>query len=340
MPYVSPSSKSTTLSCDSNQDTCGPASDQKQAQSHGKTPEDPNGPQVRDVDVARPHRISRRHAADDSALNSQYGRNIDYLDHDWSEEHLWWCWKYITTHRGYTPDENRLENIIWRAWAKCKNNLRTVSPSTINWLRDKDVGYLYGPFRPSTDLDRSEQTWTRALLPYSKPPTGSILKDRSRSDVFLQATRSSASLCRQATTATEAQRQDGWKPMTYLLDVPRLVNLDSMFPFPTREKAHNGKDPPHCEEYSSNAGKKRIHFCNEVEQRISVQGGGGSGGSGSNVGSITDDDNSPGGASLFLRLAKSLRLAMSGRRAAEHQWNTSSIPQATTATLPPKTLSL
>ncbi|KAK0547306.1 protein phosphatase regulator [Tilletia horrida] len=39
----------------------------------------------------------------------------------------------------------RLENASWRTWAKQRGNLKTISPETLNWLKDSDVTWLYGP---------------------------------------------------------------------------------------------------------------------------------------------------------------------------------------------------
>jgi hypothetical protein len=72
-------------------------------------------------------------ADDDAAINTQPWRNVDYLAHDWKEEDIWSSWKYITSHRGEHPNSARLENACWRTWTKCKNNLKTVSPETLNW---------------------------------------------------------------------------------------------------------------------------------------------------------------------------------------------------------------
>lgn len=72
-------------------------------------------------------------AEDDSAINAQPWRNVDYLSHDWKEEDIWSSWKYITSCRGESPKSARLENASWRTWTKYKNNLKTVSPETLNW---------------------------------------------------------------------------------------------------------------------------------------------------------------------------------------------------------------
>ncbi|KAF9767723.1 hypothetical protein IL306_015072 [Fusarium sp. DS 682] len=39
-------------------------------------------------------------ADDDTAINAQPWRNVDYLAHDWKEEDIWSSWKYITSRRG------------------------------------------------------------------------------------------------------------------------------------------------------------------------------------------------------------------------------------------------
>ncbi|KAF9766258.1 hypothetical protein IL306_001359 [Fusarium sp. DS 682] len=68
-----------------------------------------------------------------TAIDAQPWRNIDYLSHNWKEEEILLSWKYITTRRGEDPNSARLENACWRTWTKYKNNLKTVSPKTLNW---------------------------------------------------------------------------------------------------------------------------------------------------------------------------------------------------------------
>lgn len=43
----------------------------------------------------------------------------------------------------------RLENASWRTWAKARNNLKTVSPEILNWSKDNDITWLYGPIVPT-----------------------------------------------------------------------------------------------------------------------------------------------------------------------------------------------
>lgn len=75
--------------------------------------------------------------------------------------------------------------------------------------RLRDIGYLYGPFRLHTDDGSGGQARPHALLPYSRPLIGSILKERRKSDVFIQATQSSAYLSHEATGAAKAPVRKG-----------------------------------------------------------------------------------------------------------------------------------
>lgn len=73
------------------------------------------------------------HAEDDTAVSSRPSRQVDYLSHDWREEDIWSSWRYIVARRDEFPNSRRLENASWRTWMKAKNNLKTISPETLNW---------------------------------------------------------------------------------------------------------------------------------------------------------------------------------------------------------------
>lgn len=73
------------------------------------------------------------HAEDDTAVTMRPSRQVDYLSHDWREEDIWSSWRYIVNRRGEFANSERLENASWRTWAKAKNNLKTISPETLNW---------------------------------------------------------------------------------------------------------------------------------------------------------------------------------------------------------------
>lgn len=78
-------------------------------------------------------------AADDTAVGEQPTRHVDYLSHDWREEDIWSSWKHIVSNRDGFTNSARLENASWRTWIKAKNNLKTVSPETLNWYVENTV---------------------------------------------------------------------------------------------------------------------------------------------------------------------------------------------------------
>ncbi|GAA6002164.1 uncharacterized protein JCM10292_000787 [Rhodotorula paludigena] len=76
---------------------------------------------------------------------------VDYLSHDWAEDDVWTSWKAMTRHKSEIANGVRLENASWRTWAKQRGKLKTVSPETLNWLKDSDVTWLYGPLHTAVD---------------------------------------------------------------------------------------------------------------------------------------------------------------------------------------------
>jgi hypothetical protein len=70
---------------------------------------------------------------DDISLCPVPSRHVDYLSHDWCEEDIWATWKRLQAKRQAPNMAERLENATWRAWAKVRLNLKTVSPESFNW---------------------------------------------------------------------------------------------------------------------------------------------------------------------------------------------------------------
>ncbi|KAI8378134.1 hypothetical protein EDC96DRAFT_435395 [Choanephora cucurbitarum] len=70
---------------------------------------------------------------------------VDYLSYKFDEMDLAASWRVMTKQKKQVVDGIRLENASWRTWAKQRNNLKTISPQTLNWLKDSDVTWLYGP---------------------------------------------------------------------------------------------------------------------------------------------------------------------------------------------------
>lgn len=72
-------------------------------------------------------------AADDSSVEEEPLRHVDYLSHEWIEEDIWMSWRYVVFHRKKYENSVRLENALWRAWTKLKHNLGTISPHALDW---------------------------------------------------------------------------------------------------------------------------------------------------------------------------------------------------------------
>ncbi|CDO95536.1 unnamed protein product [Kluyveromyces dobzhanskii CBS 2104] len=86
---------------------------------------------------------------DDNDLMYEPSRHVDYLSHKWNENEISQSWRYIVLKKKRKDTDlinaARLENASWRTWAKARNNLTTVNPESLNWSKDSDVTWLYGP---------------------------------------------------------------------------------------------------------------------------------------------------------------------------------------------------
>lgn len=84
---------------------------------------------------------------------------VDYFQFDFNEVQYHNCWKLIQHSHSSSPlipqstNIARLENIIWRKWAKAKAKLQECKPEEVNWYKDCDITWLYGPL---ADSKRSE----------------------------------------------------------------------------------------------------------------------------------------------------------------------------------------
>ncbi|EWZ29386.1 hypothetical protein FOZG_17014 [Fusarium oxysporum Fo47] len=74
------------------------------------------------------------HTNDDMAASNRPSHQVDYLSHNWRDEDIWSSWRYIAMRRGELPNSIRLKNAVWRTRVKTKNNMKTISPETLDWL--------------------------------------------------------------------------------------------------------------------------------------------------------------------------------------------------------------
>ncbi|SDA02842.1 BZ3500_MvSof-1268-A1-R1_Chr11-1g03183 [Microbotryum saponariae] len=146
-PSTSPSSAAsasepTSLSSDGGASACGD-------RAHGHSSVVPMYPY--NVSMV-PQNISGGPMPDDSGITTRLPSIcVDYLSHDWAEDDVWASWKAMTKHKAEIANGVRLENASWRTWAKQRGKLKTISPETLNWLKDSDVTWLYGPLHTSVD---------------------------------------------------------------------------------------------------------------------------------------------------------------------------------------------
>ncbi|KAH6604676.1 hypothetical protein Trco_006383 [Trichoderma cornu-damae] len=216
------------------------------------------------------------HAEDDTAIVSRPSRQVDYLSHEWREEDIWSSWRYIISRRGEFPNSARLENASWRTWMKAKNNLKTISPETLNWFKDYDVSWLYGPLQSGkrnmsagkTGPSSVSLSKSSSLVNLNKKP---ILKKRSMSEIMLQRSLSSASLLKQAAAAVHAQEY-----RSALRPGMDRSNTDYItLSFSSRRMSHENSSAWATSTDSSSVTspcpeRRHIHFNEQVAQCIAV----------------------------------------------------------------------
>ncbi|KAK2021308.1 protein phosphatase type 1 complex subunit Hex2/Reg1 [Colletotrichum zoysiae] len=231
-------------------------------------------------DTSRPNTpefvLDVEHAEDDTAVRAQPSRHVDYLSHNWKEEDIWSSWKFIVSRRSEYSNAARLENASWRTWMKAKNKLKTVSPETLNWLKDCDVTWLYGPLQTgpntlnpiTTDPNSARLTKNNSFV--NKKP---ILKKRSMSEVMLQRSLSASSLLKQAAAAVQAQEKDGRRRLARPT-LERATTDYVTFPFSSRRLSRDSSNlcPSSTSSgiISPSSEKKHIHFNEQVSQCIAV----------------------------------------------------------------------
>lgn len=128
---------------------------------------------------------------DDNSMYHTALARVDYFSHEWNESDLAGSWRYIVNRRQDMANSARLENASWRTWAKAKYNLKTVRPESVNWLKDYDVTWLYGPLyheRSSTPWDQEKEKEDENETPSSKSAdtVKSILKKKTVAEIMME----------------------------------------------------------------------------------------------------------------------------------------------------------
>ncbi|KAK3701332.1 protein phosphatase regulator [Vermiconidia calcicola] len=215
--------------------------------------------------------------SDDTAIKQEPSRHVDYLSHNWREEDIWASWRHIVSQRKVYGQKSRLENASWRTWAKSKYRLDTVSPERLNWMKESDVTWLYGPLKPaeshpitSSDSTTSPSQLSKSASFVNKKP---ILKKRSVSEAMLQKSISNSSLLKQAAASVQAQQA---KPPRRGLN---RTNSDFACSSGTSSRPPSREDSDYFSRRSSSAtdetpsegNVKHIRFDEVVEQCVAVE---------------------------------------------------------------------
>ncbi|KAL0253399.1 protein phosphatase regulator [Diplodia seriata] len=228
---------------------------------------------------------------DDLSLRSDPSRHIDYLSQDWQEDDISSSWRHITVNRKEYGQVSRLENASWRAWAKSRFQLATVSPETLNWFKERDITWLYGPLQKSTGFSTPG-----APGPSGGPSTAdassgrghrrSILKKMDMLEVMTRRSTFSLSVLMQAAGSIPTQKSattddsDDTKPQKpgHLARSSSTTDLPGII-FPSASK--NGSSTATSSSSSSftkdhllhprpKEEKRHIRFNEVVEQRITL----------------------------------------------------------------------
>ncbi|KAJ5602182.1 hypothetical protein N7510_011716 [Penicillium lagena] len=246
-------------------------------------------------------------AADDTSIEQEPpSRHVDYLSHDWAEEDIWASWRYVTSRKDKYSNGVRLENASWRTWTKTKDKIGTVSPETLNWLKDCDVTWLYGPLKTST----SSTTVSGLSPPPSLHTPRPILKKKTVSETILQRSLSQNTLLKHASAILKAQEAEHSRTRP-----PFGRSNTDIEQFRTGSSTDSQSDTRTTATSSgvtSPSERRHIHFNNEVVQCIAVEVKGGDD-DGADWPATVDDESSSDDGVVMMRQSAPSKASTSNR---------------------------
>lgn len=101
-------------------------------------------------------------------------------------------WRMLTKQKLNIVNGIRLENASWRTWAKQRNNLKTISPDTLNWLKDSDVTWLYGPLHSVIKEIGDTDKYSKTKISTTEDTLGLMISPEQQNDQELSQPRNSA----------------------------------------------------------------------------------------------------------------------------------------------------
>ncbi|KAG8530756.1 uncharacterized protein KY384_004113 [Bacidia gigantensis] len=232
------------------------------------------------AEVYTPPTEPQQPAGDDMAIRTEPTRQVDYLSHVWKEEDLWASWRHIRLRKNLYNQSERLENASWRSWAMIKHKLKLIPADSLDWLKDHDVTWLYGPLQTrSTPFLPSSLSYTTGQLCRSNSFTSKkpILKKRSLSEIMLQRSLSSSTLMQQATDALRSQQSErttSKKPVLGERKVSDFISISgSETPLTrtiTMPSSSNASTSTSTSGDQTPSMRRHIHFNDRVEQCIAI----------------------------------------------------------------------
>ncbi|KAI0882001.1 uncharacterized protein GGS22DRAFT_53404 [Annulohypoxylon maeteangense] len=134
--------------------------------------------------------------------------HVNYLSFGKEEEDIRASWRYVRARRGAYHNSKRLENASWRAWMQSKMKLTKVTPESLNWLKDCDVTWLYGPMpTPKIPATSQETTTDSARMTARESINGGTILKSNRA-IETQALRDFARRDLKIPIAPTDQRQE------------------------------------------------------------------------------------------------------------------------------------
>ncbi|MCJ1311370.1 hypothetical protein MMC25_005041 [Agyrium rufum] len=215
-------------------------------------------------------------ARDDTEARPEPKRHVDYLSHTWKEEDLWCSYRHVVGKRHVYGHNSRLENAAWRTWGKTRHGLKTVSPVALNWMKDHDTTWLYGPLQIGMSMVQdSKDTQPLDKLSRTDSFTKPILKKRTISEMMLQQSLNSSTLIKQAIAALRSRSSESRFPSRKQVNIgsesrsasERSNSTDSITPSGTETAVGTELSSP-CP--LSPSEERHISFNDKVEQCIVI----------------------------------------------------------------------
>ncbi|OBS16127.1 hypothetical protein FPOA_13197 [Fusarium poae] len=181
----------------------------------------------------------------------------------------------------HAEDDTAVSTLDWKMLlgghgSRPRTTSRPPPPESIDWLKDCDVTWLYGPLQPGPE--NLHPTYTEPLSmslsntdPLLNPNKKSILKKRRISEVMFQRSLFTASLLKQATAAVKAQETRG----ILRLYLGRSSTDCFAYPFAScrlsEERKSVAPSVESSEIVSLSSERKHVHFNEQVKQCIAVE---------------------------------------------------------------------